>query len=129
MIAGLDIGLKRIGVALGYPNGVVVPINAVLRKNRKQASSDVSKVLKEWGVKTIVVGVPLGGSSEDEMRRRVKHFVGLLDFSGEVFYQDESFSSIEASSLGVVNQRKKDGKLDSLSAKIIVERFLSRMTK
>lgn len=129
MIAGLDIGLKRIGIALGYPNGVVVPINAVLRKNRKQASSDVSKILKEWGIKTLVVGVPLGGSSESEMKKRVEHFVGLLDFSGDIFYQDESFSSVEASEFGTINHKRKDGKLDSLSAKIIVERFLSSQTE
>lgn len=126
MIAGLDIGLKRIGLALGYPNGVVVPINAVMRKNRNQAAKDVNLVLKEWNIKTLVVGVPLGGSSEGEMRRRVEHFVSLLEFDGDIFYQDESYSSSQASEYGVVNHRKKDGKLDSLAAKIIVERFLSR---
>ena len=58
------------------------------------------------------------------MKRRVVHFVSLLGFDGEVIYIDESFSSIEASHLGVANQRKKDGKLDSLSAMIILQRYL-----
>ncbi|NLY03366.1 MAG: Holliday junction resolvase RuvX [Campylobacter sp.] len=122
--AALDIGLKRIGIALGYKGDIVVPIDAVIRKNRKQAATDVKKVLKEYKVVKLIVGIPLGGSSEDEMRRRVEHFIGLLDFNGEIVYQDESFSSKEASALKVANLRKKDGKLDSLSAKIILERYL-----
>lgn len=63
----------------------------MLRKNRKQASSDVSKILKEWGIKTLVVGVPLGGSSESgRWKKRVEHLWCLLDFSGDIFYQDEA---------------------------------------
>lgn len=124
MIAGIDVGLKRIGVALGFENGVVIPQNAVLRKNRNQAAAEISKILKEYKVKILVVGIPLGGSSEDEMSRRIRHFVGLIEFDGRVEYVDESFSSLEASEQGVANSRKKDGKLDSLSAKIIVERYL-----
>ncbi|PSM52537.1 Holliday junction resolvase-like protein (UPF0081 domain) [Campylobacter blaseri] len=126
MIAAIDVGLKRIGIALGYKNGVTVPINAVLRKNRNQAAFDVSSVLKEWSVARLVVGIPLGGSSEDEMRRRISHFVSLLDFSGEIIYIDESFSSIEASEFGVANHKKKDGKLDSLSALVILQRYLEK---
>lgn len=123
MTAGLDIGLKRIGIALGYNNGVIVPINAVIRKNRNQAANDVKKILDEYSVKKLVVGIPLGGSSQGEMERRVKHFVSLLEFEGEVTYMDESFTSVEASHLGIANQRKKDGKLDSLSAMIILQRY------
>ncbi|MSN96719.1 Holliday junction resolvase RuvX [Campylobacter sp. FMV-PI01] len=126
MLASLDIGLKRIGLALGYKNGVVVPINAVLRKNRNQAARDVMMILNEYKVKKIVVGIPIDGSSEEEMIRRIKHFVGLLNFDGEIFYEDESFSSIEASEFGIANHRQKDGKLDSLAAMIILQRFLSR---
>lgn len=38
MIVAIDVGLKRIGVAISYENGVVLPLNAVIRKNRNQAS-------------------------------------------------------------------------------------------
>lgn len=123
MIVAIDVGLKRIGVAFGYENGVIIPQNAVLRQNRKQASNKIREILAENNAKTLVVGVPLGGSSEDEMRRRIEHFVGLVGFEGEVVYVDESFTSVEASELGVANTRKKDGKLDSLSALKIAQRY------
>ncbi|MCZ6103645.1 Holliday junction resolvase RuvX [Campylobacter ureolyticus] len=127
MIACIDVGLKRIGIALGYKNDVIVPINAVLRQNRNQAAKDVKHILDEWNVKKLVVGIPLGGNSEDEMRRRISHFVNLLDFNGEIVFFDESFSSIEAGEFGVVNHKKKDGKLDSLSAMVILQRYFDSL--
>lgn len=123
MVVAIDIGLKRIGVALGYDGGLVIPVNAILRKNRNQAARDLSKFLQEYDAKILIAGVPIGGSSEDEMRRRVTHFVSLLDFGGKVIYIDESFSSFEASQMGVANQKKKDGKFDSLAAMIILQRY------
>lgn len=127
MIACIDVGLKRIGIALGYKNGVIVPINAVLRKNRNQAAKDVKHILDEWSIKKLVVGIPLGGNSEDEMRRRISHFVNLLDFNGEIVFFDESFSSVEAGEFGVANHKKKDGKLDSLSAMVILQRYFDSL--
>jgi len=117
----IDVGLKRIGVALAVGQ-TVMPQTPVLRKNRNQAARDVSAVLREYGVKKLVVGVPLGGSSEDEMRRRIAHFVSLLEFDGEVVYQDEAMSSFEASEIYAEDRR--DGRLDSIAAMIILKRYL-----
>lgn len=123
MIVALDVGLKRIGIAISYENKVVLPLNAIIRKNRKQASNEIRELLKTHKANKLIVGIPKGGSSEYEMQRRIKHFVNLIEFSGEICYVDESFSSKEALNLNVVNQKKKDGKLDSLSAMIILQRY------
>ena len=127
MIACIDVGLKRIGIALGYKNGVIVPINAVLRQNRNQAAKDVKHILDEWNVKHLVVGSPLGGNSDEALRSRISHFVNLLDFNGEIVFFDESFSSVEAGEFGVANHKKKDGKLDSLSAMVILQRYFDSL--
>jgi len=126
-IASIDIGLKRIGLALAL-NKIVIPQEAIMRKNRNQASRDVSNFLKEFKIDILIVGVPFDGSSEDEMLKRVKHFVSLLDFNGEIHFQDESFSSCEAKEMAHFRQ-KKDGKIDSLSAKLILERWLESSKK
>lgn len=123
----LDLGLKRIGLAYAAHKDIVTPLNAVLRKNRNQAAADVKKVLEEWEADALVVGIPLGGSSEEEMKRRIAHFVNLLDFSGEVFYQDEAGSSKEAEELLKGEMKTlRDGRVDSLSAMIILQRFLQK---
>lgn len=121
----IDLGLKRIGLAYSAHKDLVTPLPAVMRKNRNQASDEVRAVIKEWEADTVVIGIPLGGSSEDEMRRRITHFMNLVDFSGEVFFQDEAGSSKEAESLmkGEIKQ-VRDGRVDSISAMIILQRYL-----
>lgn len=122
-VLGVDLGLKRIGVAL-LLGDIAIPLEPIIRKNRNQASSELRALIKEHKVQKLVFGVPQGSSGE-EMRRRTEHFVSLLEFEGDIFYIDEDFSSIEAleSTKGVFRD-KKSGKIDSISAKIILERWL-----
>ena len=124
----IDLGLKRIGLAYSAHKDLVTPLPAVIRKNRNQASSEVKQAIKEWEIDAVVDGIPLGGSSEDEMKRRIAHFMNLVDFDGEVFYQDESGSSLEAESLmkGEIKYIR-DGRIDSISAMIILQRYLQSL--
>lgn len=124
-LASIDVGLKRIGVAICLNGKIVMPQNAILRKNRNQAASDVKTFLEEWEIDKLIVGLPKDAESSEEMERRIKHFVSLLDLDIEVAYQDEQSSSIEAKELTMGQfKHKKDGKLDSIAAKIILERWL-----
>ncbi|MCR2062702.1 Holliday junction resolvase RuvX [Campylobacter helveticus] len=118
----LDIGLKRIGVAL-WLNEIALPLNAILRKNRDQAANEVQQLINEYQISKLIVGLPKGGASEVEMGKRIKHFVFLLQFSGELIFVDEAYTSKEAQGLGVANSRKKDGKLDSLAALIMLREY------
>ena len=121
----IDLGLKRIGLAYSAHKDIVTPLPAIIRKNRNQASAEVKKVIQEWEANVVVIGIPLGGSSEDEMHRRIEHFMNLVDFDGEVVYQDEAGSSKEAEALMKGEMKQiRDGRVDSISAKIILERYL-----
>lgn len=125
-IIAIDLGLKRIGLAFSAHASVVTPLQAVIRKNRSQASLAVKALIDEWGAEAVVVGIPMGGSSEDEMHRRVAHFMKLVGFEGPVYYQDESDSSLEAEERMKGDIRyKRDGRVDSLAAMIILERYLT----
>ena len=121
----IDLGLKRIGIAYSAHKDIVTPLPAVIRKNRNQASDEVRTLIKEWEVDTVVIGIPLGGSSEEEMKRRIAHFMNLVAFEGAVFYQDEAGTSKEAEALikGEMKQLR-DGRVDSLAAMIILQRYL-----
>ncbi|NOZ89655.1 MAG: Holliday junction resolvase RuvX [Epsilonproteobacteria bacterium] len=124
-VASIDVGLKRIGVAICLDGKIVFPQDAILRKNRNQAARDVKDFLIEWDIEKLVVGLPKGGSSEEEMERRIKHFVSLLDLDIDIVYQDEQGSSFEAKELTKgLFRHKKDGKIDSIAAKIILQRWL-----
>ena len=121
----IDLGLKRIGVAYSGHKDLVTPLPAIIRKNRNQAADAVKQAIAEWEIDAVIIGIPLGGSSEEEMRRRVEHFMNLVDFKGELFYQDEAGSSLEAENLmkGEIKYIR-DGRIDSISAMIILQRFL-----
>jgi putative Holliday junction resolvase len=126
-LASIDVGLKRIGVAVCLDGSVVIPQNAILRKNRNQAARDVKAFLDEWEIEKLIVGLPKDAENSEEMERRIKHFVALLDLQIEVVYQDEQSSSVEAKELTMgLFKHKKDGRLDSVAAKIILERWLAR---
>ena len=121
--AALDIGLKRIGVAICLASDIVTPLSAVLRKNRDQASRDCLTLLNEWEIDTLIVGYP---ASSPDMQRRIDHFINLLNFDGEVIKQNEDMSSIEAENLikGDIKY-KRDGRIDSIAAQIILQRYLN----
>lgn len=124
-LASIDIGLKRIGVAICLDGSIVLPLDAILRKNRNQAARDVNQFLKEWEIEQLIVGLPKDAESSEEMQRRIEHFVRLLELEIPVVYQDEQSSSVEAKELTKgVFRHKKDGKIDSIAAKIILERYL-----
>jgi len=125
-LACIDVGLKRIGMAICLDGSIVLPQDAILRKNRNQAARDVNAFFKEWKIEKLIVGLPKDAASSEEMERRIKHFVSLLKLEIAVDYQDEQSSSIEAKELTQgVFKHKKDGKIDSIAAKIILERYLS----
>lgn len=124
----IDLGLKRIGLATLAQN-ITIPLTPILRKNRNQAANEVKHIIEEYAIDTIIFGLP-HGESKEEMQRRCEHFFSLLDFTGACEFIDEDFSSQEAGELTQgVFQDKKSGKLDSIAAKIILERWLESAPK
>ncbi|GAA7442430.1 Holliday junction resolvase RuvX [Helicobacter pylori] len=132
MILACDVGLKRIGIAV-LLNGVILPLEAILRRNRNQASRDLSGLLREKNIQVLVVGKP--NESYADTNARIEHFIKLVDFKGEIVFINEDRSSIEACEnlehLGKKNRRFaiKDGRLDSLSACRILERYYQQVLK
>lgn len=121
-LASIDIGLKRIGVAICQMGNIVTPQTAIIRKNRNQAANEVNDFLKEWEIEKLIVGFP---SSSIDMQNRIKHFVNLLELKIPYEFCEENLSSIEAEELikGEI-KHKRDGRIDSIAAKIILERYL-----
>ncbi len=132
MILACDVGLKRIGIA-ALLNGVILPLEAILRRNKNQASRDLSDLLREKNIQVLVVGKP--NESYADTNARIEHFIKLVDFKGEIVFINEDRSSIEAyenlEHLGRKNKRLaiKDGRLDSLSACGILERYYQQVLK
>jgi putative pre-16S rRNA nuclease len=134
---GLDVGARRIGVAvsdatgtLARPLGVLLPagldvdaLDVVAREIARLAS-------EEDGVGAIVVGLPrrLDGTPTD-MTTRIEQFARALGAktSLPVTLQDERLSSREAESRLAVRDkdwRSRKAKLDAAAAAIILQDYL-----
>ncbi|KGI55392.1 Holliday junction resolvase RuvX [Campylobacter sp. MIT 97-5078] len=116
----LDWGLKRMGIALCINSQVAIPLQAILRKNRNQAANELKKLLKEYQISLLLVGK--GSNSDESMQKRIKHFISLLDFKGEICFIDESFTSKDVSKLRSLSTQK-DGKSDSLAALLMAKDY------
>ena len=108
-------------------NDIVTPQNAIIRKNRNQAALEVNNFLKEWQIEKLIIGLP---SSSEDTQNRIKHFTNLLDLKIPYEFCEENLSSIEAKELmkGEVKQ-VRDGRIDSIAAKIILERYINLIKK
>lgn len=126
----LDIGTKRIGVALSdYLLMLANGYSCVPREPEHAALQEIIKIAKENNVKKIVVGVPLnmdgteGGQAED-----CRSFASKI--SGyEIIFEDERLTSDTAEEnlrAKKIDFRKNKGLVDIESACIILEQYLSR---
>ncbi len=129
-VMALDIGTKRIGVALSdYLLMLANGHSCVPREPEHAALHEIIKIAKENNVKKIVVGVPLnmdgteGGQAED-----CRTFASKI--SGyEIIFEDERLTSDTAEEnlrAKKIDFRKNKGLVDIESACIILEQYLSR---
>jgi putative Holliday junction resolvase len=136
-IVGLDVGERRIGVAisdasctLARPVGVLRP-SGLERDAVTLAAAEVARLAaEEDGVGTLVVGLPrhLDGSPS-EMTPRVEAFAARLrqETALTVVLQDERLTSREAESRLALREkdwRARKETLDAAAAAIILQDYL-----
>jgi putative Holliday junction resolvase len=136
-IVGLDVGQRRIGVAisdasrtLARPVGVLMS-PALDSQSVETVASEVARLAAEdEAIDTVVVGLPrrLDGSPND-MTAPVEAFARQLQqrLNVAVVLQDERLTSREAESRLALNEkdwRKRKQKLDAVAAAIILQDYL-----
>ena len=130
-IAALDLGRRRIGIALCDDDGAaVLPLDALARRGGQADLAAIMRRLGNLGVTKIIVGLPLNmdGSAgpaahaAEDFAARLSEFCGL-----PVETCDERLSSMEAEErLRELPGRRgrAKAKVDALAAVIIRERWL-----
>jgi putative Holliday junction resolvase len=136
-IVGLDIGERRIGVAISDLTGTLARPVGVLTRSRSDVEAvrlvadEIARLASEEdGVTSIVVGLPtrLDGTAND-MTPRVQAFAEQLRAASglPVVLQDERLSSREAESRLALREkdwRVRKKKLDAAAAAIILQDYL-----
>ena len=131
-IMALDIGTKRIGVALSdYLHVLATPVMCVPREPELDAIKTIVKLANDNRVNKVVVGVPINmdGTTGFQAQNCIDFAQKILGF--DIIYEDERLTSDTAEQRlreRKVDFRKNKGLVDMESACIILEQYLSRLS-
>lgn len=130
-VIGLDIGSKRIGVAVSDPFLITASPKGYIENNEK-AIENIKKLIQEYQTKDIVVGLPLTlKGQEGEQAVYTRDFVKKLKENIpdiNIIFVDERFTSSLAQKYINPKKVKDKGKIDSLSAVFILQTYLDSLS-
>jgi putative Holliday junction resolvase len=130
-VIALDVGTKRIGVAVGEGT-FAFPHSTLERTNVRDDVVAIVALARERGVRTIVVGDPLTMSGERALAsERIDAFVAHLEraFDGAIERIDERLTTAAAQKALIeadVSRAKRKKVIDQLAAVGILETWLAR---
>ena len=130
---GLDVGEKRIGVAIAPSDGLLaIPLTVIERTDEEADLKAVLALIQEWGIDRVVIGLPrsLDGTLGAQAGK-VLAFSQTLSrrISVAVDTWDERLSTVGAERLlkdaGMKGGKRKAHR-DALAAAIILQSYLDR---
>lgn len=130
-ILALDVGQRRIGLALSDPLGITAhPLGTLERTRIRDDIAAIARLVEEHAVERVVVGLPLQMSgSEGRQAMLVRDFCRRLRdaVSIPVELWDERLTTVEAqrvlrsSGIGLEKRRQN---IDKLAATVLLESYL-----
>mgnify|MGYP001580909451 CR=1 FL=1 len=130
-IIGLDIGTRRIGIAITDESGAICfPRTTVMADTEKVLLSRIVQYISQEKVLMVVVGLPLGEDNElTKSALRIQSFCQKLTAvlpSIHLTYVDEFGSTREAqANIPLKKHRKEKGRDDTQAALIILQRYVT----
>ncbi len=129
-VLGLDLGERRVGVAVSDPQGRVATPLKVLDARIVSDPKPLKRLVEDYEVELVVVGLPLSlDGSEGPQAKRVRsmgtRLAQLIDIPFR--YYDERLSSTEAKRVMAeanVSDRAKRGSVDMVAAAVFLQSFL-----
>jgi putative Holliday junction resolvase len=130
-ILGLDIGEKRIGVAVSDPSGTVAtPLAVIDARKALGDGSELSRLAADYEAELLVAGLPLSldgseGPQAARVRTAAKRLAVLVSLPLE--FADERLSSASARRTMTeagVSDRDKRGSIDMVAAAIFLQSYL-----
>jgi putative holliday junction resolvase len=128
---GLDVGTRRIGIAVSDPLGITAQgLETLERRNKRHDFEHLGRVIREYGVKEIVVGLPLRMSgAEGTQADKMQAFAEELRkrFGLPVHLWDERLTSAEANRLlreTDLSIEKRGKAVDRMAAVLILQGWM-----
>ncbi len=131
-ILGLDVGTKRIGVALSDALLITAQgLDTIYRKDLKSDLETIKKIADENSVSEIVVGLPLNMSGTySEKTKEVAAFIDSLKGACAIPVKtwDERLTSLQAERIMLESDMSRDKRKrlsDKIAAQIILQSYLA----
>lgn len=129
----LDVGTKRIGVAVADPSeSFALPVAVLERTNLRADLERIAELARDYEAGELVVGDPLRLSGErGPAAEQIDRFVEQLGkhFSGPIHRVDERLTTAQAQKTLIaadVSRAKRKTIVDKMAAALILETFLAR---
>ena len=133
---GLDVGTKRIGIAISDELGWTAQgIKTLYRRNGEGDLREIRDIARQYGVEKIVVGLPrnMDGSLGPQAKMTlgfVQELREILDVP--IITWDERFSTIEATKMFIkadLSRKKRKRKIDMTAAILILQSYLDSLAR
>lgn len=131
---GVDLGSRRIGLALSDPTRTTATPLAVLERGGRKADDHraILDAAREHEVEVVVVGLPLTlegqvGRAARRVLTEVEHLRELAAGDVEIVVHDERFSTVTAERAlieGGVRRRRRRETVDRVAAAVILQSWL-----
>jgi putative Holliday junction resolvase len=135
-VLGLDVGSRRIGVAVSDPLGITAQgLETLQRKTKRQDFEHLQRVIQEYDVREIVVGLPLRMSGAEGIQSdKMQVFAEELRkrFRLPVHLWDERLTSAEANRLlreTDLSIEKRGKAVDRMAAVLILQGWMEAQGK
>ena len=132
-VLGLDVGSRRMGIAVSDPLGITAQgLETLQRRNKRYDFEHLGRVIREYEVKEIVVGLPLRMSgAEGTQSEKMRAFAEQLreKFGLPVHLWDERLTSAEANRFlreTELSIEKRGKAVDRMAAVLILQGWMER---
>ena len=132
-VLGLDVGSRRIGLAVSDPLGITAQgLETLQRRNKRQDFAALEQIIREYAVREIVVGLPLRMSgAEGTQSEKMQTFAEDLRkrFRLPVHLWDERLTSAEANRLlreTELSIEKRAKAVDRMAAVLILQAWMEK---
>jgi len=133
-IIGLDWGARRCGVAVSdEKRSFVFERPQINVKNQNELVDCITELINDEKISGVVIGLPLHADGTDsETTKQVRDFAELLSDKIDLpilFIEENLTSTMAEQEIGHKNMFKMKQKLDSVSARIILENAISLLKR
>lgn len=130
-LVGLDVGDRRIGVAVSDPTGLLAtPLEVYTRRERVHDLDHIVHIVREMEAEGVIVGLPVNmNGTEGPQAIKTREFAELLAEKGlPVLMWDERLSTVEAERRMAESKRGRRRRTvqrsDAEAAAVILETYL-----